>query len=126
MEATELADDGGALLGAIPEEEHTLAEFLVRTLGRGNRLERVGMHTRVPGFRADGHRSGREVLHLFQLEIQLLGFGCQFGHILLRTSRMRGDEVGNQLLPQPRLATDAVENALEVVEEFKRWLAHES
>ena len=72
----EFADDGGPLLGAIPEEEHTLAEFLARTLGRGNRLERVGVHARVPGFRTDGHRCGREVLHLFQLEIQLFGFGC--------------------------------------------------
>jgi len=47
------------------------------------------------------------------------------GHILLVTAWMAGDEVGDNLLVEMLLATDAVELSLEVLELLERWLAHE-
>ena len=83
------------------------------------------MHSAVPRFGADGHRGGGEILHLFQSEIQLFGFGSQFGHVFGCASRVGRDEVGDDLLLQPTFAVDTVEDAFEVVELLERGLSHQ-
>ena len=55
----------------------------------------------------------------------MAGDGGQLGHILLVTAWVAGDEVGDDLLIEMLLTTDAVELALEVLELLERWLAHE-
>ena len=59
------------------------------------------------------------------MEIETLGDDCQFGHILLLTARMAGDEVGDDLLAKTLLAINTVEDALKLVELLERGLAHE-
>ena len=79
----------------------------------------------VPCFGGYGHRGGREVLHLLEVEVQTLGDNRQLGHVLLRASRMATDEVGDDLLAEVQLVVDFIENLLEVVELGERWLAHD-
>ena len=83
------------------------------------------MIARVPCFGGYGHRGGREVLHLLEVEVQTLGDNRQLGHVLLRASRMATDEVGDDLLAEVQLVVDLVEYLLEVVELGERWLAHD-
>ena len=87
-------------------------------------LEGVGVVACVPGLGRDGHRRRREVLHLFEMEIQFLGDFSQLLHVGFGASGMAGDEVGDELLVEVLLLIDAVEDALEVVELLERGLAH--
>ena len=64
-------------------------------------------------------------MNLFQLEIKLLGLDSQLSHIRFRTSRVTGNEVGDNLLIEVFLTIDAIEDALEVIELLERWLTHE-
>lgn len=66
-----------------------------------------------PSFRTDGHRSGSKVLHLFQVEVHGTRQHGQLGHVFFRTSGVAADEIGNDLLAQPCIAVDALENLLE-------------
>ena len=56
----------------------------------------------------------------------MLGLYGQIGHISLAAAWVTGDEVGDDLLVEVFLATDAVEDALELVELLERWFAHQS
>lgn len=82
------------------------------------------MITRVPCFGRHCHRCGREVLHLFQFEVQFARFGSQFCHVLLRTTGVRRNEIGNDLLVESRFAVDAVENAFKLMEQLEGGLSH--
>ena len=79
----------------------------------------------VVGFGADGHGGGGEVLHLFEVEVELLGFGSQLCHVGQRASGVTADEVGDELVVEMLFATDAVEESFEIVEEPEGRLAHE-
>ena len=59
------------------------------------------------------------------MEVQFLGNLRQLRHICLGTSRMTGDEVGDELLVEVLLLIDAIEKTLEVVELLERRLAHQ-
>ena len=83
------------------------------------------MKTCVPHLSAHRHGSGREILHLLQVEVQLLGDGSQFGHVGCRAARVRTDEIGDELLMEPLLGVDAVKDAFELVELLEGRLAHE-
>ena len=109
----------------IPEKVLPLGFLLAWCLGTEDGLQRVGVIACVPRLSTDGHGRWREVLNLFKLESELAGEAGQLGHILLMTARMTGDEVGDDLLVQALLATDAVEDALEVIELLERGFAHE-
>ena len=117
--------DATTLLRLIPEEILALGQLVTLCLGTLYGFERIGVVTRIPRLGRYRHGCGREVLHLFQLEVELLGLDSQLSHIRFRTTRMAGDEVGDNLLVEGFLAIDAVEDALEVVELLERWLAHQ-
>lgn len=114
------------LLGFIPEEELPLRQLLTWCLGREDLFKCVGVVTRIPRLGADGHRRGREVLHLLKVKVQVFGDDCELGHVLFLTARMTTYKVRYDLLFQSLLLIDAVEDALELIELLKRWLAHES
>ena len=59
------------------------------------------------------------------MEVQALGDYRQLCHILFMTARMRTDEVWNDLLVETLFLVDLVKDALELVEQIERWLAHE-
>ena len=124
-DAAEALFDVAALLGLVPEEVLSLGELVARTLGGEYGLEGVGVVARVPGLGGDGHRRGGEVLHLFEVEVETLGDDGEFRHILLLTTGVGGDEVGDDLLMESFFAVDAVEEALELVELLEGGFAHQ-
>ena len=124
-DAAEALFDVTALFGLVPEEVLSLSELVARTLGGEDGFEGVGVVARVPGLGGDGHRRGREILHLFEVEVETLGDDGELGHVLLQTSGMGGDEVGDDLLMEPFFAVDAVEESLELVELLEGGFAHE-
>ena len=79
----------------------------------------------VPGLGGDGHGGGGEVLHLFELEVEVFGQRGEFCHVFGCAARVRTDEVGDDLLAQVLATVEFVEDALEVVEELEGGLAHE-
>ena len=125
-DALETLLDASALLGLVPEEILALGKFVALALSAEDGLEGVGVVACVPGLCGDGHWGGGEVLHLLEVEVELLGDDGELGHILLLATGMAADEVGDDLLAQVLLAVDAVEDALELVELLERGLAHES
>ena len=125
VEASQFRHDAGPFLRFIPEKEEALALFLLRRFRREDRFERVGVETAVPRLRRHRHRRWREVLHLFQAEVEVFRLRCQFGHVFLRAARVGRDEIRDDLLVEARLTVDAVEDGLKLVEEFERGFAHE-
>ena len=117
--------DATTLLGFVPEEILALCQFVALCLGTLYGFQRIGVVASIPRLGRYRHGRGRKVLHLLQLEVELLGLDGQLSHISLRTTRMAGDEVGDYLLVEMLLAIDAVEDALEVVELLERGLAHQ-
>ena len=111
--------------GFVPEEELALGQLLLGRLGAEYGLQRVRVVTCVPCLGGIGKWCRRKVLYLLEMEIETLGDDCQFGHILLLTARMAGDEVGDDLLAKTLLAINTVEDALKLVELLERGLAHE-
>ena len=114
------------LLRLVPKEVLALGEFLTLALGREDGLEGVGIVARVPGLCSDSHGRGGEVLHLFEMEVELFGKHGKFGHVFFQTAGVGGDEVRDDLLAEILLAIDAVEDTLEGVELLEGGLAHES
>ena len=108
--------DATTLLRLVPEEVLALGQLVALCLGTLYGFERIGVVTRVPRLGRYRHRRGREVLHLFQLEVELFGLDSQLSHIRFRTTGMAGDEVGDNLLIEVLLTIDAVEDALKVIE----------
>lgn len=114
--AFQLALNAAPLLGFIPEEEHALLELFSRRVGAEYGLKRIRVITRVKSCCTDSHRRRREVLHLFEVEVQVLCDDGQLSHILLVTSRVAADEVGNELLVEVSLFVDFIKQPLEIVE----------
>lgn len=102
-----------------------LGEFFLGCLSTKNRLKRIRVIARIPCFCGNGHRSRGEVLHLFQMEIELFGMYGKLSHVFLFASRVGGYEVGDNLLSQVLLCVDAVEDALELFKQIERWLSHQ-
>ena len=109
----------------VPEEILPLGLFLLRRASRVDGLKRVGVKTGVEHLGGHGHRGGGEVLHLFQLVAHVAREVGQLAHVLFAAARMGADEVGDELLAKALLAVDAVEDALELLEQLERGLAHE-
>ena len=74
--------------------------------------------------RSQCHRRRREVLYLLQLEMQALGDHRQLRHIRLGTSRMAGNEIGDELLVQPVLPVYLIEYLLELSKLRERRFTH--
>ena len=83
------------------------------------------MQARIPRFGAHGHGCGREVLHLFEFEVEGFGLGCEGRHVFVVAAGVGADEVGDDLLIESVAAINVVEKFLELVEEFERGLSHE-
>ncbi len=109
----------------VPKEELTLGKLFLGSLGGEDGLEGVGVESCVPCLGRDGHGGGSEVLHLFELEVEVFGQCGEFSHVFGSAARVAADEVGDDLLAQVLAAVDVVEDALEVVEEFEGGFAHE-
>ena len=118
--------DASSLFGLVPEEVLSLGEFLAWCLGREDFLEGVRVVARIPRLGGVGHRRRREVLYLFEVEVEILSDDGEFGHIGLVAAWVGADEVGDDLLMESLFAVDAVEDALELVELLERGFAHES
>lgn len=111
--------------GLVPEEELTLGKLFFWGLGGEDGLEGVGMEACVPCLGGDGHGGGCEVLHLFELEVEVFGEDGEFGHVFGGAAGMGTDEIRDDLLMQVFATIDVVEDAFEVVEEFEGGFAHE-
>lgn len=109
----------------VPEEELALGKLFLLGLGGEDGLEGVGVESRVPCLGRYRHGGGGEVLHLFELEVEIFGQCGEFCHVFGCAARMAANEVGDDLLTQVLAAVDVVEDALEVVEEFEGGFAHE-
>ena len=109
----------------VPEEILALSQFLLLRMGCVNRLQSIGVVTRVEHLRRDGHRGGGKVLHLLKTIAHLTRNLCQLSHVSLRTTRVTGNEVGDNLLVEAFFAIDSVKLALEVEELLEGGLAHE-
>lgn len=83
------------------------------------------MKSCVPRFGCHRHGGGGEVLHLFQLKVEVFCLYCQFCHVLGSTPWMTADEVGDDLLAQILASVNIVEDTLEVMEELEGGFAHE-
>ena len=79
----------------------------------------------VPGLGGDGHGGGGEVLHLFELELEVFGQCGKLCHVFRSAAGVGTDEVGDDLLAQVLATVEFVEDAFEVVEEFEGGFAHE-
>ena len=115
----------GTFLGLVPEEKHALCQFLTLTFRTEYWFQSVWVVAGVPHLGADGHWGGGEILYLLQLKIQPFGDEGQLCHIFLCAAGMAADEIGDNLLAEPVLLVDAVEDFLELLKLFERWLAHE-
>ena len=82
------------------------------------------MVTRIPRFGRYRHGRGGEVLDLLQFEIHVACFGGKFCHVFFCTPWVGGNEVGDDLLVESGFAVDAVEDGLELMEEFEGRLTH--
>ena len=114
-----------ALFLLIPEEEHALLLFVPGCLGREDGLQGIGVVAGCPAGGGYGERCGGEVLHLLQLEVQVLGLDGQFGHVLCMATGMAADEIGYYLLIEAFPATDVIKDFLELVEQAEGGLAHD-
>ena len=80
----------------------------------------------IPSFGGYGHRGRGEILHLFQMEVQLFGDDCQFRHIFFFTARMTGDEIRDQLLAQAKFPVDSVEYLFKFSELAESGFTHDT
>ena len=123
--AAEASLDAGLLLWLVPEEELPLCQLLLLRLGATHWFERVWVEAGIPGVGSERHRRRCEVLHLFELEVQLLRGDGQFCHVGLSAPWMAGDEVRYDLLLQVFFPADGVEDTLEVIELLERRFPHQ-
>lgn len=72
---------GFAVFFFISEKEGVLKFLFFRGFSGEYGFKRVGMDSGIIDDRSYGHRCRREILHLFETEIQGFGFGCEFRHI---------------------------------------------
>ena len=114
-----------SFLGFVPEEILSLGELFMLALGTEHGFECIGIIARIPSFGSYRHGGRREVLYLFEMEVELFGDDSQFGHILLLACRVAADEVGDNLLAQVLLVVDTIEDTLELIELLERGFAHQ-
>ena len=88
-------------------------------------FERIRVVACIEHFGGYRHGRRREVLYLFKLVAHLACKTGQLGHIILMTTWVAGDEVGDNLLVEMLFTIDAVEDALEFVELLERRFAHQ-
>ena len=87
-----------AVLRDSREEEDVLVVALLCGLRTVYLLARVWVVAQIVHGRGKGHRRGREVLHLVRDQTMLMRELAQRRHLLDGAARMRGDEVGDELL----------------------------
>ena len=124
MHSRERVEDVTLIFRFIPEEEFSLSELLLTTLGSEDRFKSVGVKAGVVGFGGNRHRSRSEILHLLKVEIKSFGDSSEFCHVFLGATRVRRYEVGDNLLIELLLLINAVENALKLTELLERGFAH--
>ena len=109
------------------EEIGFLPPFLLLRTGDVDFFMCIGVLPGVEHHRREGHRRGREVLHLLQIEMQFSQhLSGQRLHVPLGASRVRGDEVRDQLIGQMFLTANAMEVGGQPLEERERRFAHQA
>lgn len=94
-------------------------------LGTEYRFQGIGIVACVPGLSAYGHGRRGEILHLFEVEIEVFRDDSEFSHILFPAAGMAADEIGDDLLSESFFLVDLIEDALKLIELVERRLAHE-
>lgn len=108
------------------EEIRFLPPFLLLRAGDVDLFVRIGILSGVEHHRRKCHRRGGEVLHLFEVEMELAeDFLRQRTHVAFGAAGVRRDEVGNQLVGQSFAAADALEIGGQPLEERERRFAHQ-
>ena len=92
----------------VPEEELALCLFLPLCPGSKYGLHGVWVDTGIENFSTQRHWCGREILNLFQMEIQFFRYDGKQGHVLFSTAGVRADEIRYQLLAQSGIGIDLV------------------
>ena len=87
--ASQLGCDPAAVGGIVPEKELSLRLFLRGCCCGEHFFSGVGVDAGVVHFRGKCHRRGCEVLHLLEMEVQVLCFHSQFGHVFDTAAGMR-------------------------------------
>ena len=103
----------------------SLGEFLAWRLGREDLFEGVGVVACIPCFGGVGHRCWREVLYLFEVEVEVLRDDGEFSHISFVTARVGTDEVGDNLLTKVLLTVDTIEDTFKLFKLPKRRFTHQ-
>ena len=62
-------EDKTLIIVVVPEEIFSLGEFVILLYRSIHRLKCVGVHATIICFGRNGHRRGREVLHLLEVEV---------------------------------------------------------
>ena len=116
--------DGGLQFALVEEEHLVLLFFFVRVSSHIDRLHSVGVDAGVVHLGGECHGCGREILYLLETIAHAFHFDRQIGHVAQPASGVRTDEIGYQLVAEPRLAAYLVEALLCVDKEVERGLAH--
>ena len=98
----------------------------MRALSREYLLERIWVIARIPCLCSYCHRCGREVLHLLEMEVELLCRDGQLGHVPSPASRVAAYEVRDNLLSQSLFPAYPVEYCLELSEKAERGFPHQA
>ena len=59
------------------------------------------------------------------MEVEVFGYHRKLCHVLWMATRVRTDEIRDYLLSKSFFFVYLVEDALELIEQFERWFAHE-
>lgn len=101
------------------EKTAFLCVFFVFAFGRKNFFARVRIVAQEKHCGGVRHRSGREVLHLFNVKVLVFSCFMQCFHIVEGAGGMCGDEVGHELQMLTQLAVELLKALVERAEGFK-------
>ena len=108
------------------EEVGLLTSFVLLRTRHEDLLASVGVLARVEHHRRERHGGGGKVLHLLQIEVQTAQHLFREGfHVALAASRVRRDEVRDELVAQGVVVADAAEIGVQPLEHGERRFAHE-
>ena len=88
VDAVERAQDIVAVVAVVPEEVFALCQFFFWPDGGEYLFAGVGMLAGVGYFGCHGHRCGREVLHLFKVEVEVLCLDGELCHVFFVAAGM--------------------------------------
>ena len=123
--APQACDDVALHLGFVKEEEASLVGLVARRGSHVDGFHRRGVDAGVVHFGAERHGRRRKILYLLQAVAHAFHLQRQLRHVLQTAAGVAADEIGYQLVPQPRLLAYLVEASFRLLEEAERRLAHQ-